>query len=77
MAGGTRREGAHAVGMRSGRPRPRLYLPWPLVPVAVLVYVVILVIAAPLWLIERLFGPGRPHLGGRRCEADRGRPTRV
>lgn len=56
MAGGSQYETAQQAGARSGRRRPRLYLPWPLVPVAVLVYLVIIVVAAPFWLIERLFG---------------------
>ena len=66
MAGGSRSEGARQVGMEAGRRRPRLYLPWPLVPVAVLVYLAIIAVAAPFWLIEKLFGPGRRRFPGRR-----------
>ena len=65
LASGPRSERAQQVGMSSRNPPPRLYLPWPLLPVAVIVYLVILVVAAPLWLIERLFGPGRPRFPGR------------
>ena len=67
MAGGSRSEGARQVrSMEAGRRRPRLYLPWPLVPVAVLVYMAIIAAAAPFWLIEKLFGPGRRRFPGRR-----------
>lgn len=65
MAGGSRSERAQQVDMGSRSPRPRLYLPWPLVPVAVFVYLVIVVVAAPFWLIEKLFGPGGPRFPGR------------
>lgn len=65
MAGGLQRERAEQADMGSGRRRPGLYLPWPLVPVAVLVYLVIVVVAAPFWLIERLFGQGRFRFRGR------------
>jgi hypothetical protein len=59
VAGGSRSEGARQVSMEAGRRRPRPYLPWPLVPVAVLVYLAIIAVAAPFWLIEKLFGPSR------------------
>lgn len=65
MAGGSQGERAHQAGASSGVRRSRLYLPWPLVPVAVLAYLVIIVVAAPFWLIERLFGPGRLRVPGR------------
>jgi len=68
VAGGSRSEGARQVSIGAGRRRPRLYLPWPLVPVAVLVYVIIVVVATPFWLIEKLFGPGRRRFPGRRRE---------
>ena len=61
MTGGSRSESARKLGMGSGSRRPRPYLPWPLVPVAVLVYLVSLVVAAPFWLVEKLFGPPRPR----------------
>jgi hypothetical protein len=65
VAGGPRSEGARQVSIGAGRRRPRLYLPWPLVPVAVLVYLVIVVVAAPFWLIEKVFGPVRSRFPGR------------
>ena len=65
MAGGSRSEQAQQVAMGARSPRPRLYLPWPVVPVAVILYLVIVVVAAPFWLIEKLFGPGRPRRLGR------------
>jgi hypothetical protein len=65
MQAGVRSERARQVSMDAGRRRPRLYLPWPLVPVAIVVYVVIVVVAAPFWLIEKLFGPGRRRFPGR------------
>ncbi|HXD71188.1 MAG TPA: hypothetical protein VN615_15085 [Gaiellales bacterium] len=53
------------MSMDAGRRRPRLYLAWPLVPVAIVVYLVVVVVAAPFWLIEKLFGPGRRRFSGR------------
>jgi hypothetical protein len=64
MAGDSQCERAQQADTSSGRRPPRLYLPWPLVPVAVLVYLVIIIVAAPFWLIERLFGPGRLRFPG-------------
>ena len=65
QAGGSRSERARHVSMDAGRRRPRLYLAWPLVPVAIVVYLVVVVVAAPFWLIEKLFGPGRRRFSGR------------
>ena len=66
MTGESRSERVRQVSIGSGSRRPRRwYLPVPLLPVAGLVYLVIIVVAAPFWLVEKLFGGGRAGVSGR------------
>jgi hypothetical protein len=52
--------------MSFGRGGPRVWVPWWLLPIALVVYAVILVVIAPFWLLGRLLGAGKPRRRRRR-----------